>query len=168
MRPLTLIALPLVLSACNDKPSEAEVAAETAKAVESVERANNQAPLLIEVVPEAIEFSDIETHDLFGQSCNYSPGTGPSVRVIAREADAFMKVDGEILRFAADPGSRELPMRSRSLYNGLEYSLRLAVEGEGVDLGEEAESTQYEGTVWLRDRWDRVVYTGTGQANCGV
>ena len=26
----------------------------------------------------------------------------------------------------------------------------------------------YEGTVWLRDRWDRVIYQGTGAVNCGA
>ena len=75
-----------------------------------------------------------------------------------------MKIDGEVHRFAADPGSRELPMHTRTLYNGKEYSLRLAIDG-----GQEIEAdgtTSYEGSVTLRDAFGRVVYEGTGLAQC--
>ena len=35
--------------------------------------------------------------------------------LLDREADAFVKIEGEIHRMAADPGSRELPMHTRSV-----------------------------------------------------
>ncbi|GAA0278665.1 hypothetical protein GCM10009127_19590 [Alteraurantiacibacter aestuarii] len=136
------------------------------QAVEMVEQANNVSPPLEEVTPEPILYPDIERYDIYGASCAYAPGTSLGARVIARQADAFMKVDGEILRFAADPGARELPYGTRSLYNGREYSLRLEIAGGGDVSGEE--TVDYEGTISLRDRWDRVVYRGSGTAQCGV
>ena len=86
--------------------------------------------------------------------------------MVSREADAFVMIEGEIHRLAADPGSRELPMRTRTLYSGKEYSLRLAIEGEGGGEPETAGIADYEGTVTLRDRYGRVVYEGTGLAQC--
>ena len=131
-----------------------------------MEQANAVEPLVSEVVPETILYPDIERHDIYGASCAYAPGTSLGARVIARQADAFMKIDGEIVRFAADPGARELPYGTRSLYNGREYSLRLEIAGDGMQSGEEV--MEYEGTINLRDQYDRVIYSGTGTAQCGV
>ena len=114
---------------------------------------------------------DIERFDLYGEACNYAPGTSLGTRVVAREADAFMKIEGEVHRFAADPGSRELPMRTRSLYSGKEYSVRLTMEPSSeTEAGAAAEAdagvTDYEGGVTLRDRFGRIVYEGVGLAQC--
>jgi hypothetical protein len=137
-----------------------------------VEAANDVMPPLKTVTPEPILLPDIERYDLYGQACNYAPGTSLGTRVVAREADAFMKIKGEVVRLAADSGSRELPMRSRTLYSGKEYSLRLEIEEAGgandADAAEmvPAGTTSYEGTVQLRDRFGRVIYEGTGLAQC--
>ena len=131
-----------------------------------MEQANAVEPLVSEVVPETILYPDIERHDIYGASCAYAPRTSLGARVIARQADAFMKIDGEIVRFAADPGARELPYGTRSLYNGREYSLRLEIAGDGMQSGEEV--MEYEGTINLRDQYDRVICSGTGTAQCGV
>ncbi|MBH5322579.1 hypothetical protein [Aurantiacibacter sediminis] len=155
-----------LLLGCGNAPSEDQRAAEDAAIADRVREANETGPPIEEVVPETISYPDMETNDLLGQGCAYAPGTSMGVRVIARETDAYLKIDGEMVRFAADPGSRELPSNTRSLYNGRTHSLRLAV-GEVAQEGE-IEDTTFEGTMWLYDRWDRVVYTGTGTANCGV
>lgn len=156
----------LMLSACADDLSADEQAAQDAAIADRVREANDAGPPVEEVVPEAISYADMEANDLLGQACSYAPGTSMGVRVVAREADAYMMIDGELVRFAADPGSRELPANSRTLYNGREYALRLAIDdliAEG-----EIESATYEGTIWLYDRLDRVVYTGSGPVNCGA
>ncbi len=156
----------LLTAACGEAPLDAEQESYDAAVVERVREANDAEPPLAEVVPETIGYPDMEANDLLGLACSYAPGTSMGVRVIARETDAYMKIDGELMRFAADPGSRELPANSRTLYNSRQYALRLAIDdivAEG-----EIEDTSYEGTLWLYDRWDRVVYTGTGTAVCGV
>ncbi|MFB0611379.1 hypothetical protein [Aurantiacibacter poecillastricola] len=164
-----LISAAAVLASCDDGPSDAERAEVDRAVIEQVREANDAAPPLVEVVPDPLLYPDIEANDLFGVTCAYAPGTSLGARVIAREADAFMKVDGTVIRFAADPGSRELPAGTRSLYNGREYSLRLEIEDEGE--GEptaDGGAKYYEGTIRLRDRWDRVIYQGTGAVNCGA
>ena len=157
----------LLVAACAEEVSPEEQELRDAQALAAVERANALEPPLEEVIPETIAYGDIERHDIYGASCAYAPGTSLGARVIARQADAFMKVDGEILRFAADPGSRALPLETRTLYNGRAYSLRLEIEQQGEPPATPEARQIYEGTIYLRDRWDRVVYSGSGPVECG-
>ncbi len=166
MRWPVLVCLCAALVSCGDNISDAERAEQDRALAERVREANDTAPPLVEIVPEPILYPDIEANDLFGLACSYAPGTSMGARVIAREADAFIKVDGEMLRFAADPGSRELPAKTRSFYNGREYSMRLEIGNKQA--AEEDTPALMEGTVWLRDRWDRVIYQGTGAVECGA
>jgi hypothetical protein len=164
MRTLLAVAALLALAGCGPETTPEEQAQADARDVAMVEAANDVTPPLKLVTPEPILLPDIERYDLYGMACNYAPGTSLGTRVVARESDAFVKVDGEVHRFAADPGSRELPMRTRTLYNGKEYSLRLAINGEAEPASDG--TTSYEGSVTLRDRYGRVVYEGTGLAQC--
>ena len=164
MRKILGVASLLVLAACDRGPTPAEQAQADARDVAIVEAANNVTPPLKQVTPEPILLPDIERYDLYGEACNYAPGTSLGTRVVSREADAFVKVEGEVQRLAADPGSRELPMHTRTLYSGKKYSLRLAIDGEGTPDGDG--TTNYEGSVTLRDSYGRVVYEGTGLAQC--
>lgn len=169
MRWATVICAALALSGCKKELTPEQQAAENEALAERVREANNTAPPLVEVVPDAILYPDIEANDLFGLACSYAPGTSMGARVIAREVDAYMKINGEMVRFAADPGARELPAKTRSLYNSREYSLRLDIADDdaGTQVGDGG-AMSYEGTIYLRDRWERVVYEGTGTANCGA
>jgi len=160
---IALLMVSLSIVACTDEVSPEEQDLRDAQAVAMVERANSVEPPLEEVVPETIEEADVERYDIKGAGCSYAPGTSLGVRVVARQADAFMKVNGEIIRFAADPGARALPQETRSLYNGRAYSLRLELLDEAAEPTADA---PLEGTISLRDRWDRVVYSGTGQVIC--
>jgi hypothetical protein len=165
MRKSMGIAMLLVLAGCEREPTPEEQALADAQDVAMVEAANQVMPPLKQVTPEPILLPDIERYDLYGEACNYAPGTSFGTRVVAREADAFVKIEGEVHRLAADPGSRELPMHTRTLYNGKEFSLRLAMEPE-ADAEAEGEKTDYEGSVVLRDQYGRVVYEGVGLAQC--
>lgn len=161
MRALFGIAI-LACAACSDDPPDDEVREE--QAIAAVKAANDIEPPFEQITPQPLLQSEIERHDIFGTSCAYAPGTNLGTRVIARQADAFMKVDDEVLRFAADPGSRELAQGTRSLYNGREFSLRLELEGGEAQL--EGEAAELEGTVHLLDRWGREIYGGTGPVRC--
>ena len=167
MRCFLLAALAVFpLAARDDGPTSEEEAAQSAETADRVREVNDAPPPMVEVVPETIGYADMEANDLLGLGCAYAPGTSMGARVIARETDAYMKIDGEMVRFSADPGSRELPAKTRTLYNSRGYALRLAVD-QVVAEGE-SEDTTYEGTIWLYDSHDRVVYTGSGTANCGA
>ena len=152
-----------VLAGCGDELTPEEEALQADRDVAMVQAANEAEPPLRQVTPDPISTDDIERFDLLGEACSYAPGTSLGARVLAREADAFLKIDGEVVRLAADPGSRELPMRSRSLYSGKDYALRLQIESNGEPANE---AGAYEGTVTLRDAYGRVIYEGTGPADC--
>jgi hypothetical protein len=162
-RGLALSVAALLLAGCGDDVTPEEQAAKDNSDVALVERANDARPPVVQISPEPLLDADIERHDLKGEACSYAPGTSLGARVIAREADAFMKIDGEVERFAADPGARELPLHSRSLYNSKNYALKLEIDGQPAD----SEKAVYEGSVTLFDRFGRVVYEGTGPAQCG-
>lgn len=177
MRKLLAVAgAALLLSGCGNEPSSEEQAAADERDIAMVEKANRAMPPLRQVTPEPLLLPDIERFDLLGEACNYAPGTSLGARVIAREADAFMKIDGEIERFAADPGSRELPVHTRSVYNSKDYSLVLALREDAPaapadDDGQVSEPapagrTNHEGSVTLHDAYGRVVYEGVGLAQC--
>jgi len=179
MRNLPALAgMALLLAGCGDEPTPEEQAATDERDIAMVEDANKAMPPLRLVSPEPILLPDIERYDLLGEACSYAPGTSLGARVIAREADSFMKIDGEIERFAADPGSRELPMHTRSVYNSKDFSLVLALKIDGTEFTGDAEADtdagstttdgreNYEGSVTLRDAYGRVVYQGTGLAQC--
>jgi len=186
MRRLLMVAgATLAIAACGDEMTPEEQAQADERDVALVEQANRALPPLRPVTPEPLLLPDIERYDLLGETCNYAPGTSLGARVIAREADAFMKIDGEIERFAADPGARELPAHTRSVYYSKNYALRLELrEDSGEDSGpDEAPATDvtgsvpseadaprlegsYEGSVTLRDEHGRVVFEGVGLAQC--
>jgi hypothetical protein len=162
MRRLALAAF-LLLAAC--KPDAEERAERNQRDVEMVQKANNTMPPLEQVAPEAIGYAEMERYDLSGAACNYAPGTSFGTLVIARADDAFMKIRGKIQRFAADPGSRELPQKTRSLYNSKEFSLKLSVNGQG-QLVPGQSGADYDGAVTLYDPHGRVVFEGSGLTRC--
>lgn len=158
------LAAALSLASCGEELSEAEQRAQDEASVSVIRAANDMPPPLRDIVPEAISMAEIEANDLIGAACSYTPGTNGAVRLIARESDAVMKLNGALVRFAADPGSRDLPANTRTLYNGMQYALRLSLDNAAR--GENPPAAGYEGTIWLYDRWDRIVYTGVGAAQC--
>lgn len=178
MRRVTAGLTLLLLSACGSGMSDEEQAQQEERDIAMVKQANDQRPPVQQVTPDPLLLPDIERHDLYGEACAYAPGTSLGTRVFAREADAFVKIDGEVERFAADPGARELPMRTRSLYNSRNYSLKLQIAGKGeapAPAEEQAEQAgpppgggpgDYEGTVTLFDKYGRAIYEGTGPVQC--
>ncbi|HLV06864.1 MAG TPA: hypothetical protein VKY80_04250 [Croceibacterium sp.] len=177
MRRLVLIAgTALALAGCERELTPEEQALADERDIALVQKANSSIPPMVPVTPEPLLLPDIERFDMLGEACSYAPGTSLGARVIARQADAFMKIDGKIERFAADPGAPELPAHTRSVYHSKNYSLRLelredaASEEAGPDgPAEDARSDgqrYYEGSVTLRDPHGRIVYEGAGLAQC--
>jgi len=166
MRRIVAIAVLTLVAACGPDPTPEEQALADARDIAMVEAANEVMPPLKEVTPDPILYPDIERFDLFGEACNYAPGTSLATRVVARPSDAFLKIEGSVHRLAADPGSRALPQNTRTLYSGKEYALRLEINGAGEAAAGGA--TDYEGSVTLRDEFGRVIYEGTGLVRCAA
>jgi hypothetical protein len=148
----TLLLLPLMCTACGEVTEDQGTASQVGQASQ------------LEV--GTILYPDIERHEIYGASCAYTEGTSLGAKVIARHEDAFLKLDGEVIRLAADPGASELPYGSRSAYSGDVYSLHLEIGGEGMQSGEEV--MEYAGSIELRDNSGGVIYGASGAAQCGV
>ncbi|MEO6151648.1 MAG: hypothetical protein ABIT09_07685 [Croceibacterium sp.] len=163
MRRLVLI-MSFFLSACGNGDASPDQSERDQQDVALVEKANNTLPPLEEIEPQPLTPADMKRYDLLGEACNYAPGTSLGTRIVARVSDAFAKIDGEVERFAADAGSRELPQHSRTLYNSKNYVLRLQIGGDGAP--DPATTGGQEGLVEIRDVHGRVVYQGSGPVTC--
>ncbi|MFA6220362.1 MAG: hypothetical protein WC692_11385 [Erythrobacter sp.] len=152
----------LALAACAKQPTEEERRAAVAE-VESM-----QAPPPQAFGPQAILSPDIEKNDLYGAGCGFVPDGGEAGAVALAMADeGYMKRDDEILRFAADMGSKELPYLAHGEYDGRDYAFALVLsQSEGKTVGEEA--IDYPASLTVTDSRERVVYQADGTARCGA
>ena len=161
MRIAITVAL-LALAACSAEPSEEERQA----AVAEVEA--NQAPAPETLALEVIGYPDIEKNDLYGAGCSFAPdGGGLGAVAIAMAEEGYLKRKGEILTFAADSGSRELPYLARSKYDGKAYSFSLAID-EASEAPTGMETSDYFGELTVEDQYGGVVYQATGIVQCGA
>lgn len=151
-RPAALIAV-LLLAACAQAPTPEEQQLIDDAAVAAVEQANAQMPPVEELRPEIISEADVAKAGIEGARCTFMPGTNSGPRLIARPLDAFIKLDGDMLRLAADSGSLELAGGFRTIYNGRAVVVRLARQGD-------------EGTITVLDPYGREVYVGSGTVAC--
>ena len=160
-----LIAPLALLAACDDGPTAAEQQAQDERDVAAVEAAQTPPPLAIN--PQKILYSDIERANLFGAGCSFAPdGGGMGAIVLAKGEAGYMKLDGEIVRFAPDTGSVQLPLDAWSKYTGKENSFRLVLdEGDGEQSG--METVAFGAELTVRDERDQVVYQKRGVAQCG-
>ena len=152
----------LALAACAEEPTEQERQA----AVAEVEA--NQAPAPEELALETIGHPDIEQQEIYGAGCSFAPdGGGMGAVAIAMAEEGYLKRKGEILTFAADSGSRELPYLARSKYDGKAYSFSLDID-EASEAPSGMETSDYSGELTVEDQYGGVVYQATGIVQCGA
>jgi hypothetical protein len=164
---LTLLAA-ASLSACHHEKSPAQQAAEDARAVAMVEAAQDVAPPPVPLDPQPITSADIEKNGFYGAGCTLVPAGQPGGDPIlmADSKRATIKLAGKFVTYAADPGSAELGLGTRSHFVGKAQSLRLSRStGNGTALGQE--SMRWQGTMTLSDAHDQLVYTASGDITCG-
>ena len=152
----------LVLGGCSSEPTEAERQAAVAEV-----KAHQVAPAEM-FSPRAILYPDIEKYDLYGAGCSFAPEGGGLGAIVLAQADrGYMKREDEILRFAADKGSEELPYLAWRKYDGSDYSFTLDLDRDsGRQSGEE--TSDFKAKFTVRDGRDRVLYEADGIAQCGA
>lgn len=154
-----------LLAACGGEMTAEEQAAADERAIAAVKA--NQAPPTRAVVPEKILYPDIEENDLFGTSCAFAPeGGGLGAIALAMEGEGYLKLDGEIVRLAADKGSGDLPMGARQKYDGKEISFRLELDQEAGEQ-EGVETINYPARLTILDSSDHLVFEASGISQCG-
>ena len=161
------LALAFALAACSRQPTAEEVAAQERRDIAQVEAVQKQKPPPQMIAPEPILFPDIEKYDLFGAGCAFAPGDSMGAIMLARDKVAWMKLEGDLVRFASDPGSAEMPLGTWSRYSGKEMALALTrSEGAGDPDGEE--TVRWRGRLTVTDPFDQVIYNEEGMVQCGA
>lgn len=162
---LAVPVIALSLAACADEPTPREKAAADAAAVAEVEAHQDAPPEAL--VPDPIAYAEIEKYGLFGAGCSFAPeGGGMGAIVLAMPDRGYMMKDGELLTFAADKGSGQIPLGAWRKYDGKDYSFEFTIDESG---GEQSgmETFDYDAQLIVRDGKDRVVYEAAGMAQCG-
>lgn len=150
---LPLLGLTLLLAACADEPSAEEQQRIDDAKVAAVEAANAMPPPVEDLRPEIITDADIARVGIEGAHCTYMPGVNSSPRLIVRPLDGYLKLDGDMVRLAADSGSLELAGGTRTTYNGRAMVVKLAMEGD-------------QGSITIEDAYGREVYAVNGSVTC--
>lgn len=164
-RILLSLALLVGASACENEPSAAEMAARSEADVAMVREAQNRRPPLEELYPEPITRADIDRGDLFAASCTMQHPSGAHALALAFADNGYLKIDGELVRFAADKGSVSQPLDTWSKYDGREYSFSLRLDKAEAAEGHVVENLP--ARMLVRDRFDRIVFDYSGTARCG-
>src|SRR5690606_23120878 len=112
-------------------------------------------------------YPDIEQYELFGATCAFAPGDGIGAIVIAMNQTAWMKLDDDMVRLAADKGGEKLPMGTWRHYDGKEYSLELQVERTAAR-SSASQTVNYPGELEVRDAYGHLVYGAKGTVQCGA
>lgn len=160
MRVLTAVLVLGLISGCSEPDEEP---------VPDMDRINQEAlggPEAIEL--EGIRYPDIEKNNLYGAGCAFTPdGGGLAPVVLAMRDGGYLKINGEIERFAPDAGSAEQPYNARSKYDSLERSFELSVnENDAAQSG--YETVNYPAKLIVKDSMGRVVFNAAGIAQCGA
>ena len=164
MRRLAVWAM-FLLVACGDDLTPEEKNRADERDIAMVEKANRGEA--VPVAPQPILFRDIESNNLYGASCAFvEEGGGIGSIALAMIDDGYMKIDGKLIRFAADKGSPEFPMGARARYVGKQYEFDLDREpGHGRSAG--LETVNYDGRLTVWDSKHNVVYDKPGLLQCG-
>jgi hypothetical protein len=165
MRIAVILCAALLAASCSkDEPSPAEKARADAADIAAVNAAQVVPPS--PVTPGPIGLPDIEKYQMYGAGCNFAPGDGLGAVALLQPKRGFMKIDGNVMPFAPDAGSGDLPLGAKGKYTGGAYSfvLDLASE-EGERSG--SETINYPARLVLRNDRDQIVYQSDGTAQCG-
>jgi len=166
MRMLAIFMVLLAAGCGPAEPSPQEKEARDLRDIAMVEAAQKIDPPREPVTPEEILPVDIEDNDLLGVGCSFTPAGQHNPVALGMVGAAYIKVDKQIERLAADKGGEQMPYGTWSKYDGKRYVLRLAKDAsDGTPVGSEA--VEWSGRMSLLDPYDRPVFESHGTLQCG-
>lgn len=164
MHRIALAAVAL-LAGCSEAGKEND-AAQDARDIAMVNAAQDAKPPARPIAPEPILFFDITKNRLYGSGCNFVPeGGGMGAVLLAQPDRAIMKLNGNIVTLASDPGSAQLPQGSWSRYTGKAFALVLT-EDSGTPRTRNGVVETFRGELVVTDPHDQVIYRAPGTAQC--
>lgn len=168
MHRFAIAALLALTSGCNRTDPQEQARAD-ARDVAMVEKAQAQIPPVVPLRPEPVTMGEIDASQMAGAGCAFipKPGAAAEAVVYTNSQRAVIKIDGQLIPFASDSGSGELPYATRDHYVGKTHDMRLRKDpGEGMVSGEEA--MRWPASIVITDRWRREVYASPGDLECGA
>jgi hypothetical protein len=156
----------LALAACHHAAPQ-EQSAKDERAVAMVERAQHALPPMERIRPEPVSFADLRRpgvsvsapHDAPmpapGAGCHFREREDGPALLAATSEFALARFDGQFEIFAADSGGPMLSGGLRRDYSSGAHSILLDEAPDGPAT-----------TMTIRDRFDRPIYTATGEWRC--
>ncbi len=158
-----LAGMVCLLSACGRDPDPAQKAQSDARDIAMVEAAQTRLPPMVTVQPQSLVAADRESIKIAGPHCAFTPGgvgaTGPML--ISDGSRGYVKVDGELIALASDPGGPAMPMSTWARYSGKRFEIELKLPP-----GSTADADKLSVSLVLRDPYQREVYVAAGSLVC--
>lgn len=148
------------LTACG-KEDPARKDAEDQQDIAMVERMSKEP--FKPIVPKPITKVDVERYGLDKPGCQFRKQGDADPIFIANSEEGFMRIDGDLKRYAAKLESAQLPGNARTTYVGLSTWVDL-VSLPDYDGG--SDHTHWTARLVLHDSQERVAFLADGEVAC--
>ncbi|MEE4450027.1 hypothetical protein [Novosphingobium resinovorum] len=157
---MAVLAIALALLAGCGEEDPAKRAAEDAHDVAMVERMSREP--FKPIVPIPITQTDIARYGLDKPGCRFGK-KGQAPVFIATRDEAFMRVGGDLKRYAARDLAADLPGGARTTYVGLSSWVDLVRQ---PDAGVPSDQYTWPARLIVHDAQERVAYRADGTVTC--
>lgn len=158
---LTVAAAALAILAGCAKETPAEQAADNARDVAMVERMSREP--FKPIVPIPITGLDVTRYGLDKPGCSFAKGGSREPIFIAGRSEGYMRVAGDLKRFAVRAESADLPGGARTTYVGLSSWVDLV---RLPDAGTNADGEVWPARLIVHDSQERVAFMADGTVRC--
>lgn len=157
LAPLLLVG---VLAGCWDK-TPAQKAAEDARDVAMVERMSKEP--FRPIIPKPVTSADVTRYGLDRPGCMFRKGDERDPLFIADSEEGFMRIGGDLKRFAAKKESAQLPGNARTTYVGLSSWIDLVRQPDAAAGGDQ---DRWPARMIIHDAQERVAFMADGMVTC--
>lgn len=159
-KPILALAPFLLIAACGQEDPQGK-AVEDAHDIAMVERMSKEP--FKPIIPHAITEIDIARYGLDKPGCAFrKPGEKDPI-FIANPDEGFMRIGGDLKRYAAKMESAQLPGNARSTYVGLASWVDLV---SLADRGGGSDTLNWPAKLILHDAQERVAFMAEGEISC--
>lgn len=151
----------VLLAGCGEKDT-ARQQAEDAADVAMVERLSKEP--LVPMVPKAITAQDVARYGLDKPGCSFRKNGEGEPLFIAAKDEGFLRIEGELKRYAAKGTSADLPGGARSTYVGLASWVDLVRQPDAG--GALSDDLNWPARMILHDAQERVAFMADGTMTC--
>lgn len=158
------LALAVLLAGCGDEHrarEEAKDAAEDARDIAMVERMSREP--FKPILPKPIGAVDMARYGLDRAGCAFRKQNAQDPLFLAGSEEGFMRIAGDLNRYAAKTESAELPGGARATYVGLTSWVELVrLPDEGTGAGQD----RWPARLVIHDAQERVAFQADGVVSC--